>query len=128
MWAPLYLEHGCSEFRIHLVRFFFWAVWSVLPYLSLTLGWKLILFYIRMATPSCFLGPFVWKFFSSLIIWGSVFVIEVHFMYAENSGSCLHILSVSLCFLIGGLNSLRYFLEASVNRLISLIFFSICHW
>ena len=27
----------------------------------ITLGWKLILFYIRMATPACFLGQFAWK-------------------------------------------------------------------
>jgi hypothetical protein len=29
----------------------------------ITLGWKLILFYIRMATPAYFFRPFAWKFF-----------------------------------------------------------------
>jgi hypothetical protein len=27
----------------------------------ITLGWKSILFDIRMATPACFFGPFAWK-------------------------------------------------------------------
>ena len=31
MWVPLHLGHRCSELRLHLGRFFFWQLWSVLP-------------------------------------------------------------------------------------------------
>ena len=44
--------------------------WKILPMMSMkcpflsflmTLGWKSILFDIRMATPACFFRPFAWK-------------------------------------------------------------------
>ena len=34
----------------------------------ITLGWRLILFDIRMATPACFLGPFAYKIVSQPFI------------------------------------------------------------
>ena len=73
MWISLHLEHRCSELRVHLGWFFLWPVWSVLPYLFMkTFGWELILFYIRMTTSACFLGPFLGKLFSNFLLWGSL--------------------------------------------------------
>jgi hypothetical protein len=50
----------------------------------IALGQKLILFQFRMATPACFLGPFVWKnwfpaLFSEVV---SVVDTEVCFLHA----------------------------------------------
>jgi hypothetical protein len=58
------LAFGAEIFRIES------SSWKILPLMSMnchslpfliTLGWKLILFDIRMATPACFFRPFAWK-------------------------------------------------------------------
>ena len=65
--------------------------WKILPLMSMkcpslsfliTLGWKLILFNIKMATPACFFGPFTWKIVFQPFEVLSVFVPEVGFLYA----------------------------------------------
>jgi hypothetical protein len=58
------LAFGAIIFRIE------GSSWKILPLMSMkgpslpfliTLGWKLILFHIKMATVACFFGPFDWK-------------------------------------------------------------------
>jgi hypothetical protein len=58
------LAPGAYIFRIES------SSWKILPLMSMkcsslsfliTLGWKSILFDIRMATPACFFWPFAWK-------------------------------------------------------------------
>ena len=71
MWLPLHLEHKRTELRDYLDRFFLWSVWSVLPFL-ISLGWKSILFNIRMATPAFFLEPFAWTIIFQLLHWVNV--------------------------------------------------------
>ena len=61
-----------------------------------------------MAAPAFFLGTICLEnyfpaFYSEVV---SVFVTEVHFLYAENTGSCLFIQSVSLYLFIGKLSPL----------------------
>jgi hypothetical protein len=55
---------------------------SLSLYIYISLGCKLILFDIRMATPACFCRPFAWKIvfqpFTEVV---SVFVPEVGFLY-----------------------------------------------
>jgi hypothetical protein len=61
MWLPLHLEHRYLELRVHLVDFMFGAYEVPLLFFFDNFGWKSILFAIRIATPACFFGPFVWK-------------------------------------------------------------------
>lgn len=111
MYFFLHLVHRCSELRIQLGRSFL-----------ITFGWMSILFSIRMATLACFLQLFDWNFFlalySELV---SVFVTEVCFQYAANSGSCLHIHSVSFCPFIG--NIIPLILRNSRDQLLCFLLF-----
>jgi hypothetical protein len=68
----------------------------------------LILFNIRMATPACFLGPFVWKFVFQPFALRCCLVLALRCISCmqQNAGSCLHIQSVSLCLFIGELSPL----------------------
>jgi hypothetical protein len=74
----------------------------------MTLGWKSILFNIRMATPAYFFRPFAWKIvFQPFILryWLS-FSLRWVSCKQENVGSCLCSQSVSLCLFIGELSPL----------------------
>jgi hypothetical protein len=98
MWVPLHLEHRCSELRAHLGKFFSLTSMKC-PSLSflITFGWKLILFDIRLGTLGCFLGSFAWKaVFQALYSEvGSVFDIEVHFLYVAK---CWVLFRYPVCF------------------------------
>ena len=79
------------------------------PSLSLLTDFSLksILLDSRIATPTCFLGPFDWKtFFQPFTQVMSVFEIKVYFLYNQKAGSCFHIHSLSLCLFIGKLSPL----------------------
>ena len=86
IWLSQCVLAGENDSSGHLGRFYLWWVWSASPCLFLiTLGWKSILFDIRMATPLQLVSwdHFLGKLFSSLLLWGhSVFVTEVNFLYA----------------------------------------------
>ena len=70
----------------------------------ITLGWKLILFDIRMATPACFFEPFAWKKFFPAFYSEVVSFSLRWFSYKQQKvGSYLCSQSVSLCLFIGGI-------------------------
>jgi hypothetical protein len=72
----------------------------------MTLGWKLILFDIRMATPACFFRPFAWKivFQPFTLRYCLSFSLRWVSFKQQNVGSCLYSHSVSLCLFIGELS------------------------
>ena len=86
-----FYEYGCpriwsinvQNWEFPLVDFSFDEYEVSVPIFLITFAWMSILFSIRMATPTCVLGPFVWKncpaFYSEVV---SVFVTVVHFLYA----------------------------------------------
>ena len=59
-WEFILVNFTFDKYEVSLLIFF------------LNFMWKVISFDIRMATPSCFLVPFIWKMFSSLLLWGTV--------------------------------------------------------
>ena len=69
----------------------------------ITLGWKSILFDIRMATPTCFFRPFAWKivFQPFTLMQNLSFFSRWVICKQQNSGSCLCSQSISLCLFIG---------------------------
>ena len=79
IWVPLYLSHRCSELKL------FWIFplrkCSVCPHLA----WKLLvesLFYWILGWQLClFLGSICLEDFFPFLLWDSVFVIEVCFLY-----------------------------------------------
>jgi hypothetical protein len=61
------LTFGAQMFRIDMSSWWIFNLVSMKcpsPSLLINFGSKSILLDIRMATPACFLGPFVWKLFS----------------------------------------------------------------
>ena len=78
------------------------------PSLLVDFSVKSVLLDIRMATPACFLGSFVWKTFSQpftlsrcLSLW-----LRCVFCKQQNVGSCFPVQSRSLCLFIGELSPL----------------------
>ena len=97
---------GTQIFRIES------SSWQILPLMSIkcpslsfliTLGWKSILSDIRMATPACSLGPFVWKivFQPIPLSYFLYFSLRRVSCKQQNVGSCLCSQSVSLSFYWG---------------------------
>ena len=77
------LAFGAWIFRIESTS------WKILPLMSMkcpslsfliTLGWKSIVFNIRMATPACFFRPFAWKIVFQPFTLRSVFFPEMGFL------------------------------------------------
>ena len=100
MWLPLNLRHRYSVLRVHLGGYFLSWVCSF--------GWKSILLDNRMATPICFLGPFAWEIFSSLLLQiVSVFVADVYFPVCSKmlEATCIYSL-LAIVFFIGELNQM----------------------
>ena len=87
--------------------------WQIFPLMnmkchSLSLLITLDLFDIRMATPTCFLGPFVWRIvFQPFTLWQclSFSLMQVSYMQ-QNIGSCLCIQSIILCLFIAEMSPL----------------------
>jgi hypothetical protein len=48
------------------------SMWRPSPSFLITFGYKSILLDIGITTPPCFLGPFAWKIFSILLLWGNI--------------------------------------------------------
>jgi hypothetical protein len=74
----------------------------------ITLGWKSILFDIRMGTPACFFRPFACKivFQPFILRWCLSFSMRWISCKQQNVGSCLCSQSVSLWLFIGELSPL----------------------
>ena len=78
----------------------------------ITFDWKLILSNIRMATPTCILGPFAWKIAfqpftgKEFYFTGKCLSLTLRCVSCmqQNAGSWLSIQSISLCFFIFFLN------------------------
>ena len=73
MRVPLFLEHSCSELRVHL-GIYFSLTRMKCPFFNITFCWKSIVFDIRMATPAFFLWPSAWKLFFSSLLCSSVWL------------------------------------------------------
>ena len=74
------------------------------PFSSLLIDFSLksILLDIRIATLSCFLGPFDWKIFFHPFTLRYVYVsVKVCFLIQPKDRSFFHISSVSLCLFVG---------------------------
>ena len=96
------LAYGAQIFRIES------SSWQIVPQMSMqcpslsfliTLGWKSILFDIRMATPACFLEPFAWKIVFhpfTLKQYLSVFVLGLDFL---NATICWGMFTQPVCYL-----------------------------
>ena len=69
----------------------------------ITLGWKSILFDIRMATPACFFGPFGWKIVFQPFPLRQCLSFSLRWVSCkqQNVGSCLCSESIRLCLFIG---------------------------
>jgi hypothetical protein len=91
--------------------------WKILPLMSMkcpslsfliTLGWKSILFDIRMDTPACFFRPVAYKnFFQPFILRKCLsFSLRCVSCKQQNDGSCLCRQFVCLCLFIGELSPL----------------------
>ena len=72
MWWPCIWSIDVHNWEFILVDFPLTSMKCPSLSFLITFGWKLILFNIRMITPSCVLGPFLGKLSSSLLLWGSV--------------------------------------------------------
>jgi hypothetical protein len=108
MWLNLHLGHIYSELRVPLGGFY--LIRMKYPSLSflITLGWKSILFDIRMATPACFFRPFAWKivFQPFILMYCLSFFLRWVSCKKQNVGSCLCSQSDSLCLFIGDFSPL----------------------
>ena len=78
------------------------------PSLLIDFSLKSILLDIRMATPTCFLGPFAWKTFSQPFTLSRCLSLWLRCVSCrqQNVGSCFRIQSLSLCLFIGELSPL----------------------
>ena len=105
------LAFGAQIFRIES------SSWRLLPLMSMkcpslsfliTLGWKSILFDIRMATPACFFRPFAWKIVFQPFTLRQCLSFSLRWVSCKQQdvGSCLCSQSVCLCLLIGEQNPL----------------------
>ena len=78
------------------------------PSLLIDFSLKSVLLDIRMATPTCFLGPFAWKTLSQPFTLSRCLSLWLRCVSCkqQNVGSCFHIQSLSLCLFIGELSPL----------------------
>ena len=84
VWGSMYVLCFSKHFFLWMWEYMFrtktfsWWIFPLMnmkcPSLSclITFGWKSILLDIKLVSPTCFLEPFSWKPFYSLILWGSV--------------------------------------------------------
>ena len=105
------LAFGAQIFKIESSS---WKILSLMsmkcPFLSflITLGWKSILFDIRLATPAYFFRPFAWKMVFQPFTLRQYLSFSLRWVSCkqQNVGSCLFSQSVSLCLFIGELSPL----------------------
>lgn len=72
MWVTFHLKYRCSELKFLLVDISFDGSEVFFPISFDKFDAMSILLDIRISTPVCILGPFAWKYFSSLLVWSSV--------------------------------------------------------
>ena len=110
------------------------------PSLLINFSLKLILLDIRMATPSCFLGPFARNTFSQPFTLSRCLSLWLRCVSCkqQNVGSCFRNQSLSLCLFIGELSPLilsdindQWLLTpviVSGGRVCVFPFFELCFW
>ena len=104
---PLCWGNKYSGLRLHLGGLFLRWVSNLSPGLLIDFSLESILLDIRMATPSCFLGPFDWKIFSQPFTLSLCLSLKLRCVSCmQQDGFCFCIHRVSVCLFIGELSPL----------------------